>query len=74
MKSITVKLREATLRRLQEEARAAGRPVASLIRERVETPVAAFQGSVYAKTSNLAGSVAGSRRSATNDRRRFRRR
>ena len=74
MKGITVKLPEATLRRLKEEARATGRSVASLVRERVETPVTAIQGTVYAKTYDLAGSVAGSRRSATNDRRRFRRR
>jgi len=74
MKGITVKIPEATLRRLKEEARATGRSVASLVRERVETPGAALQGSVYAKTPDLAGSVAGSRRSATNDRHRFRRR
>jgi hypothetical protein len=73
MKGITLKLPEATLRRLKEEARASGRSVASLVRERVEAPAAAA-GSVYAMTSDLAGCVVGSRRSATNDRPRFRRR
>jgi ribbon-helix-helix CopG family protein len=73
MKGITIKLPEATLRRLKAEARATGRTVASLVRERVETPVAEAPGSVWARSSDLAGSVAGSRRPATNDRRRFRR-
>jgi len=44
------------------------------VRERVEMPGTEVPGSVYAKTSDLAGSVAGSRRSATNDRPKFRRR
>lgn len=74
MKGITVKLPEATLRRLKEEARVTGRSVASLVRERVEAPAASTPGTVYAKTSDLAGSLVGSRRSATNDRPRFRRR
>jgi hypothetical protein len=74
MKGITVKLPEATLRRLKAEARATGRSVAALVRERVETPASEVLGSVWEKTSDLAGSVEGSRRPATNDRRRFRRR
>ena len=73
MKGITVKLPEETLRRLQEEARSTGRSVAALIRERVETPPGHDGESLYALTSDLAGSVAGSRKSATNKRSRFRR-
>jgi len=45
MKRITVKLTEATLRRLREEARKTGRSIAPLLRERVETPSAAVRGS-----------------------------
>jgi predicted DNA-binding protein len=71
MKGITVKLPEATLGRLKREARASGRSVAALVRERVETPVDGDTKSVYAVTADLAGSVAGSRRPASNDRRRF---
>lgn len=74
MKGITIKLPEDTLRRLQKEARAAGRSVAALIRERVETPQDRDDKSVYALTADLAGSVAGGRKAATNDRRKFRRR
>lgn len=73
MKGITVKLPEDTLRRLRKEAEATGRSVAALIRERVEVPQDGDDGSVYALTLDLAGSVAGSRKSATNARRRFRR-
>ena len=73
MKAITIKLPEDTLRRLQKEAQATGRTVAALIRERVETPQDQDDKSVYALTADLAGSVAGGRKPATNDRRRFRR-
>ena len=73
MKGITIKLPEATLRRLKQEARATGRSVAALVRERVETPPDRDGGSVYALSSDLAGSLAGSRRAATNERRKFRR-
>lgn len=73
MKGITIKLPEETLRRLREEARSTGRSVAALIRERVETPPNEDTGSVYALTSDLAGSVDGSKRPATNERRKFRR-
>lgn len=73
MKGVTIKLPEATLRRLKQEARATGRSVAALVRERVEPPADRDARSVYAVTSDLAGSVAGSRRPASNDRRRFRR-
>jgi len=74
MKGITIKLPEPTLRRLQEEARATGRSIASLVRERLEGHAAEVGRSVFSRSSDLAGSLAGSRRSATNDRPRFRRR
>lgn len=73
MRGITIKLPEATLRRLRQEARATGRSVAELVRERVEGPAVRGSPSVHAITADLAGSVAGSRRAASNDRRRFRR-
>lgn len=73
MKGITIKLPETTLRQLRDEASETGRTVAALVRERVETPQDPGEGSVFAITSDLAGSLAGSSRSATNDRRRFRR-
>ena len=73
MRGITIKLREATLRRLRQEARATGRSVADLVRERVEGSGARRASSVHAITEDLAGSLAGSRRAASNDRRRFRR-
>ena len=71
MKSITVKLPNTTLRQLKQEARATGRSVAALIRERLD--VVSHRGSlpVYEITADLAGCVAGGRKSATNDRRRF---
>jgi predicted DNA-binding protein len=73
MKGITIKLPEATLQRLRAEARATGRTVAALVRERVEARADAGPVSVYELTSDLAGSLAGSRRAATNKRRKFRR-
>lgn len=73
MKGITIKLPEETLRRLRHEARATGRSVAQLIRECVEGPRGSAE-SVYALASDLAGSIAGSGRAATNERTRFRRR
>jgi predicted transcriptional regulator len=73
MKGITIKLPEATLRRLQQQARETGRSVAALVRERVEGVPDRNAPSVYAVTDDLAGSLAGRRRSATNERRRFRR-
>ena len=71
VKGITIKLPEATLRQLKSEARATGRSVASIVRERVEKPAEAS--SVYSLTADLAGSLSGSGRSATNSRRKFRR-
>jgi hypothetical protein len=73
MRGITVKFSEATLRRLQRQAREAGRSVAALVRDRVEGAWDREDGSVYRATADLAGSLAGPRRSATNARRRFRR-
>ena len=71
MKTMTVKLPETTLERLRQEARATGRSVASLVRERVEAPWDRGARSVYALAADLAGSVSGSRKPATNRRRRF---
>ena len=71
MKGITVKLPDTTLRRLRQEARTTGRSVAALIRERLEAAPRRGSRSVYEITSDLAGSVAGSRKPATNERRRF---
>lgn len=73
MKGITIKLPESTLQQLQQEAREAGRSVAALVRERVEGAPDRHGASVYAVTADLAGTLAGRRRAATNERRRFRR-
>jgi hypothetical protein len=73
MRGITVKLPEATIRRLQQEALATGRSVGQLIRDLVERESLEGAASVHAMAADLAGSVAGSGRSATNDRVRFRR-
>lgn len=73
MKGLTVKLPEATLRRLRQEARATGRSVAALVRERVEAAPGGGGESVYSLTWDLAGRLSGRRGPATNARRRFRR-
>lgn len=73
MKGITIKLPDTTLRRLRQQAREAGRSVAALVRERVEGGQDRRPPSVYSVTDDLAGSLAGRRRPATNARRRFRR-
>lgn len=73
LKGITIKLPEATLRRLRQEARATGRSVAALIRERLEAPMHAEDESVYAAAADLAGSLAGASKAATNERRKFKR-
>lgn len=73
MRGLTIKLPEATIRRLEQEARATGRSIAAVVRERVESPMDPARQSVHALTADLAGSLAGSRRAATNQRRRFRR-
>ena len=72
MKGITIKLPASTLKRLEQEARSSGRSVAAVIRDRVEAQPAAGD-SVYALTHDLAGSVSGGGKSATNERRKFRR-
>lgn len=72
MKGITIKLPEAVARQLKEQARQSGRSIAALIRERIEAPLR-DDGSVYAISDDLAGSLAGSRLPATNARPRFRR-
>jgi len=71
MTGITIKLPETTLRRLRQEARASGRSVAALIRERLEVAPNRDSRSVYELTADLAGCVAGSGQSATNARRKF---
>ena len=71
MRTVTVKLPEDTLEKLKSEARATGRSVGALIRERIHSATDA--GSIHALAGDLAGSVAGSRKAATNQRRRFRR-
>jgi len=73
MKGITIKLPDATLRQLRQQARNTGRSVAALVRERLEARPDHAGESVFALTSDLAGSLAGSRRPAANTRRRFRR-
>jgi hypothetical protein len=75
MRGITIKLPDVTLSRLRREARASGRSVATLVREAIEVRHGRepAERSVRAIAGDLAGSLAGSRRSATNDRRRFRR-
>ena len=72
MKGITIKLPESTLKRLVQEARASGRSVGALIRDRIEARPEA-DGSVYSLTRDLAGSVGGSNKAATHDRRKFKR-
>ena len=73
MKVISVKLPESTLRRLKAEAQATGRTVGALVRERVDTPIERGARTVHDLAADLAGSISGSRRSATNARRKFRR-
>jgi hypothetical protein len=71
MKGITIKLPDTTLRRLRQEDRTAGLSVAAVIREKLEGARGRGSRSVYEITSDLAGSVAGDRKSATNNRHRF---
>jgi predicted DNA-binding protein len=72
MKGITIKLPVSTLKRLEQEARASGRSVAAIIRERVEAQLETGD-SVYSLTRDLAGSLAGGSKAATNERRKFKR-
>jgi hypothetical protein len=71
MNGITVKLPESTLRQLRQEARETGCSVAALIRGRLEAPSRRGSRSVYEITADLAGCVAGDRRPASNNRRKF---
>jgi hypothetical protein len=73
MKGITIKLSETALRELRHQARETGRSVAALVRERVEMAPDRANDSVFGITSDLAGSLAGSRRPAANTRRKFQR-
>jgi predicted transcriptional regulator len=72
MSGITIKVPDAVVRRLRDQARASGRSVSALIRERIQAPPAEAD-SVHALVGDLAGSLAGSRQPATNQRRKFRR-
>jgi predicted transcriptional regulator len=72
MKAITIKLSDEMLRQLQEEAKSTGRSVSAVIRERVQTSSDGNAESIYALTSDLAGTLAGVPKAATNNRRRFR--
>jgi hypothetical protein len=72
MTGITIKLPEEVLKQLQQEARATGRSVAALIRDRITMTPARNDDSFFGLASDLAGSVSGARQSATNIRRRFR--
>lgn len=73
MKGITIKLPEELYRRLSAEARETGRSIAAVVREKLLVQTSASGRSVYAKAGDLAGVLAGSRRPATNQRRKFRR-
>ncbi len=70
MKGITIKLPEAQLRRLKEQAKGSNRSVAALVRDMIEGGTATGD-SVYALSSDLAGSLSGGTASATNSRRKF---
>jgi hypothetical protein len=73
MKGITIKVPDIVARQLREQARRSGRSIGALVRERIEAPPPGAS-LVYAITSDLAASFTGSGKSATNARRRFRRR
>lgn len=73
MKGITIKLPEETLARLQKESRETGLSIAALVRRRLEEVPSGRSRSAHALSADLAGSVSGSRRAATNSRRKFRR-
>lgn len=72
MKGITIKLSDETLARLRREAKASGRSVAALVRDRLEHTGTASQ-SALDLMGDLAGSLEGSGRPATNARKKFRR-
>ncbi len=66
MKGITIKLSETTLQRLKREAQESGRSIAALVRDRIEAPRDRHDQSVFGLTSDLAGSLSGRRKAATN--------
>lgn len=70
MKGITIKLPEGQLRLLKEMARRSNRSVAALVRDMIEGGTATGD-SVYALSSDLAGSLSGGTASATNSRRKI---
>jgi hypothetical protein len=70
MRGITIKLPEAQLRRLREQAKGSNRSVAAIVRDLIEGSADAGA-TVYALSSDLAGSLSGGTQSATNDRRKF---
>jgi hypothetical protein len=73
MRGITIKLPDATLKRLADEARASGRSIAAVVREKLDARKAEGGLTVYEQAGDLAGVLHGSHRSATNDRPKFRR-
>jgi plasmid stability protein len=73
MRGITIKLPEATLRRLDVEAKATGRSIAAVVRERLDAGVVPASGTLHELAGDLAGALAGRRLAATNERRKFRR-
>jgi plasmid stability protein len=73
MRGITIKLPEATLRRLDVEAKATGRSIAAVVRERLDADVRPVSGTLHDLAGDLAGALTGSRLAATNERRKFRR-
>lgn len=73
MKGLTIKLTEELHRRLAAEARASGRSLGAVIRGKLEGETPASSNTVHERAADLAGTLSGSRRTATNDRRKFRR-
>ena len=73
MRGITIKLPESTLRRLNTEAKATGRSIAAIVRERLDAGVQSTSGTLHELAGDLVGVLAGSRRAASNERSKFRR-
>jgi predicted transcriptional regulator len=73
VKGITIKLPDELHRRLAAEARDTGQSIAAIVRARLQEAMRTSGSSVYDQAADLAGALAGSRRAATNDRKRFRR-
>jgi predicted transcriptional regulator len=73
MRGITIKLPDETLRELAHEARATGRSIAAVVREKLGARASQTARTVHDQAGDLAGSLAGGRRSARNDRPKFRR-